>query len=195
MQTLTRGRIHLRTTVRTLHFSEFADLVVLRTMIGASLFSDRDIAIEGVALTTPVNGENNEANDTTDDKQQNRPTGIDVHAAAKQDEDQADGEESQQAPTATFDEGGAFIIAHESPMKGHHPCGGGLMIRLFAARTRSVMTLFFTRDRTRSSKFACLRRQADLTGHLTRGLIQIAGSLGLTAMEPKVIFNMNRSVQ
>jgi hypothetical protein len=128
MQTLTRGWVHVRATVRTLD-PRPTNLAAFRMLIGVPLFAecelaidcvtvplfaDSELAIHCVALTTPVNGENNEANDTTDYKQQNRPSCVDVHAATKQDEDQANGEESQQAPKATLDERRAFAVTHRS---------------------------------------------------------------------------------
>jgi hypothetical protein len=62
-----------------------------------------------------VDGKDNQAKDTADDKQQNRPAQVDVYIAAQQHEDQADGEESQQTTAAAFDERRAFTIAHGSP--------------------------------------------------------------------------------
>src|SRR5262249_30652181 len=93
----------------------FAECELAIHCVTVPLFAECELAIHCVTLTTPVNGENNKANDTTDDKQHNCSTGIDVHAATKQDEDQADGQESQQAPKATLEERRAFIIAHGSP--------------------------------------------------------------------------------
>jgi hypothetical protein len=95
----------------------FAECELAIHCVTVPLFADSELAIHCVTLTTPVHRENNKANDTTDDKQQNGATGVDVHAATKQDEDQADGQESQQAPKATLDERRAFIITHGSPSK------------------------------------------------------------------------------
>jgi hypothetical protein len=83
-------------------------------MAVAPLLSRCKRAINSVAPAFAVHGENDKANETTDDEQQNRAAGIDVHAAAKQDKDQSDGEECQQTTAATLDERRAFAITHGS---------------------------------------------------------------------------------
>ena len=152
MQSLTCGRVHVCATVRTLD-PRPTNLAAFRMFIGVPLFAecelaihcvtvpllaDSELAIHCVTLTTPVNRENYKANDATDDKQQNRPTGVDVHAAAKQDEGQSDGEEGQQTAAATFDERRAFAVTHGSP-KG---C---------CSLLRQLATTFYSEKRERRS--------------------------------------------
>jgi hypothetical protein len=116
---------------------------VLRTLLREPPFPEHNRAITCVALAFAVDGENDKADDTTNDKQKNGPTEIDMHAAANQDEDQSDGEKSQQAPEPTFDERWAFIT-HGSPTGCSGTVAENNLTAVLAVLARILMTFLDT---------------------------------------------------